>query len=195
MAARDGMAELITELRSMCDAGTADYTIAATGTAVYWSDDHLQAALDRHRKDFLAGLNYRVEQSGGSIIYQDAYYMPQYVERAVSGSEAWRVEDSEGTAIGTADYTVNYDARHIRFDTDQMGTAYYLRGREYDLPRTAAYIWRQKAAHVSARAFDIRTDNHDLKRSQLRKAYTENAAFWEGQAEPQFVRVVRVDAW
>jgi hypothetical protein len=195
MAARTGMAELITELRSMADAGTADYTIAATSSAVYWSDEQLQAALDKNRKDIYTPLEYRPEQSGGSIVYFDAYYEPQYVERAPSGSEAWRIEDSNGSALGTANYTVNYDARHVRFTANQGGTAYYLRGRQFDMQRTAAAIWRQKAAHVSARAFDIATDNHNLKRSQLRTAYVENAAFWESQAEPQFVRVDRVDAW
>ena len=37
------MSDLITELRGMAEAGTADFSIIGTGgTASYWSDDHLQ---------------------------------------------------------------------------------------------------------------------------------------------------------
>ena len=46
MTARTGMADLIQQLRAAADVGTADYT---AGTVTYWSDDHLEDALDRHR--------------------------------------------------------------------------------------------------------------------------------------------------
>jgi len=48
MAARTGMNDLITELRGMTNAGSADTTIAGTA---YWSDNQLQAILDRNRFD------------------------------------------------------------------------------------------------------------------------------------------------
>ena len=42
------MASLITELRGMANAGTADYTL---GTATYWDGDQVQRVLDRNRMD------------------------------------------------------------------------------------------------------------------------------------------------
>ena len=44
MTARTGMSDIISTVRGMCNAGTADYT---AGTAVYWTDDQLQGYLDR----------------------------------------------------------------------------------------------------------------------------------------------------
>jgi len=44
------MADLITELRGMAEAGTADYSIiGSAGTTNYWDDGQLQNVLDVHR--------------------------------------------------------------------------------------------------------------------------------------------------
>lgn len=173
MTARASMANLILELRQRCEAGTAEYQL---GSQTYWSDDHLQAVLDRQREDLKrVSLVMSPDYSGGSALYYD-YYWPRgdYVED-VDGGTAWRIEDSTGSAIGTADYTVNVAARHIRFGSDQQGQARYLTYRVYDLDRAEADVWDKKAANVASR-FDVKTDNHDLKRSQLEAHYRTKAA-------------------
>ena len=47
--AREGMAQLLLDLRRETYAGTADHTVAGVA---YWTDDQLQAQLDRTREDF-----------------------------------------------------------------------------------------------------------------------------------------------
>lgn len=177
---RDGMSNAVQELRRRCDAGTAEFM---AGTVTYYSDDHLLATLDRHRSD-LRRQHLRMEPtySGGQVVYQDYYWeRGDWIEEAASGAAAWVVEDSAGSAVGTAGYSVNYSAKHLRFSADTTGIAYLLSYRTYDLDRAAAEVWEDKAAHVADR-FDVKTDNHDLKRSQLRQSYLAMAANFRRRA-------------
>lgn len=199
MAIRAGMGDLITRLRGYTQADPNEYTLAGE---VYWTPEQLQARLDRYRTDV-----YReplaVEPtyaSTNTLVYHNYYFMQADVERASGGSLVWQVENSAGSAIGTGAYTVNYDGRQIRFTADQAGTAHYLTYRHYNVYKAAAQIWREKAANVAAR-FDIRTDNHDLKRRQLRTAYLANAKMYDdmangvtvGASGARMVRMVRAD--
>ena len=182
--ARTSMANLIAELRAMTDAGTADYT---AGTVTYWSDDHLQTALDRRRVDLkFVELNYAQGYSAGSAVYTDYVIPYRFIERDVE------VLDSGGNAYGTALYTVDYDTGRVVFASSTGGAAVYVNAQVYDLYRTSADIWRQKAAQL-ARRYDVKTDNQGLTRSQLMKQALEMAQLYDGMAGPQTVQVYRGD--
>lgn len=191
---RTGMSALVERVRQLADAGTAEYSLAGE---TYYSDDQIEERLDRYRKDFYEPLYEEPRYESGSAVYYDYYFGRSQVEQAGSGTAAWQVEDGAGSALGTAGYTVNYEARHIRFSADQGGTPYYLRGRAFDVNRTVSDIWYEKAANVAAR-FDIKTDNHDLKRSQLRASYLQMGQQFARMAQPLGVpgsnRLRRVDA-
>jgi hypothetical protein len=190
MTARDGMTNLIATLRAWTEAGTADYTLAG---ATYWTDDLVQDTLDRHRTDIhREPLTVEAEYSDGDLVYHNYYAPMRYYEEAAGGEDVWRIEDAAGSAIGTADYTVNYHAGHIRFTADTAGSARYLVARAYDMHRAAADVWRRKAAHVAGRV-DWSTDNHTMKASQMRVHYLEMATYYEGQAVPRMVRLERSD--
>jgi hypothetical protein len=192
--ARDGMSNTIAELRNMCNAGTADYTL---GVTTYWSDNQLQQVLDQYRTDFREALEMKPTYTGGSVTYTEFYFSYPWVEHAESGTVAWRVETSDGgTVAGTADYVVNYHARNITFDNDQAGTAWLLFGRRYDMNRAAAHVWRHKASSYSA-VYDVSTDNHTLKRSQLVENARKMALYYEQEAQkenPKKARFVREDS-
>lgn len=194
MAARDGMANLITTLRAWAEVGTAEYTIVGSTTEVYFTDNHLQDILDTHRQN-----HYRLplmaaprQGDDGQADYHDYYFEGGYWEEAETGSTAWEVETSAGSAIGTASYTVNYRAGHIYFSADQLGTAYYLTARSFDMHRAAADVWRRKAANVASRT-DWSSDNHSVKASQLRNSYFAMASYYENQAPAKMVRLMRGD--
>ena len=191
MAARVGMATLIIELRSRCDAGTADYS---SGGQTFWTDDQLQTILDSHRADVKRErLLMSADQIGGSAIYQDYYWGHEWVEEMGSGTAIWRVDDSSGSAVGTTLYTPEYRAKHLRFAANTLGTAYYLTYRVFDLDRAAADVWEQKAASVAMR-FDVKTDNHDLKRSQLVQQYRDMAAQFRRRAGARVSMRLRDDS-
>lgn len=176
MTARTGMETLLLELRGLVNAGTSDYTI---GTISYWSDDHLQTVLDRNRVDI-----YRHETepilsyNNGTVEYKEYQIGYGHLEQ---GTSYFKVETAAGVTVGTANYTPDYNTGLLTFTADQGGTAYMFSGRSYDINKAAAEIWRQKGAYYATQ-FDISSDNHSLRRSQIMKQCIEMASFYEAKA-------------
>ena len=180
MTIRSGMTELVQLVRQYAQAGTAEYTL---GTDTYWSDAHLQDVLDRNRTDaYRESLAYEITYTDANIAqYLDYYFEYGNAERASSGSAIWQVEDAAGSAIGTATYDVEYGARHITFNNSTAGSALYLNYHYYNVEMAASDVWQMKAANVAGN-FDVRTDNHDLKRSQKFDQYMKMASYWRARA-------------
>ena len=191
MAARTGMAAVIDEIRLRCELGTADYSVNGS---TYWTDDQIQIELDRYRVVVSEeNLHIESEYTTGTVEYKDYYWRKAFVEEYdASNGEIFHLEDGGGTVIGTANYTVNYEAQHIRFSADQAGSARYLSYRAYDVDRVASNIWRKKAAHVAQR-FDIASDNHNIKASQLKQHYLDMARQYAKSAHVNTVKMVRGD--
>lgn len=181
MSARTGMANLITELRGMAEAGTADYSL---GSVNFWSDDHLQDVLDLHRKDvvFEPLQVIPTHGAGGTVLYQDYRSQFGFYEATTGGTAILYLQDSTGANVGTASYTPDYRRGQFLFTADTRGTAYYATGRSYDLNAAAADVWRRKASHYSVSAFDFSTDNHSVSRSQVYDHCLEMAKHFEGQS-------------
>jgi hypothetical protein len=177
-------------MRLDADAGTEEFTI--NGIA-YYSDDHLQSYLDRHRSDHQREL-LAVEQeyNNGTVEWHNYRFKEHDVERAGSGTQYWRVENHAGSAIGTADYSVDYDGRLIRFTADQEGERYYLTYRSFDYAWAVSEIWGHKSSNV-ARRFDVETDNHTLKFSQLKTTYAGKEQEWKRKRKLKNIRLTRVD--
>lgn len=191
--ARSGMSDLITKLRALTASGTADYTVSAT---TYWVDDQLQSVLDQRRTDFRSLLLYADKTLLNSAEYYYDYYIPdhEWLEGTASGTAAWLLTNGTGGTVAYSDYTLNIDAKHLKFTANQAGTAYYLTGRAYDLYRAAADIWEQKAADIADR-FDLKTDNHDMTRSQLYDHYTKMAARMRARGGVTSSIMTRPDVW
>lgn len=155
MAARAGMEWLIAQLRRMA---------AADETG--WTDDDLQAALDRTRAE-VRGLPVEpLAQRAGQTAYSDYLIPPSVrdVEYAPPhGDDGWRLVDSSGQAA--PQHTVSLAAGVITFDAPTDGRTYYLDCRSYDLNGAAAEIWDQKAAAAAA-SVDWQSDNHRISASQ-----------------------------
>jgi hypothetical protein len=173
MAARVGMADLITRVRQLSNVGTGDYTIAAT---TYWSDDHVQALLDENRMEVYDELLTSIRQldSGGTARYYDFHSAYTNYERTTGGTAVFYIRDSQGARLGTADYTADYANGVIVFGPDQAGSARYVTGRSYDVYGAAAMVWEAKAAQVADR-FDFRADGAQFDVSQLVKQYEMQA--------------------
>ena len=186
MAARSGMVSLIDRLRGMTAAGTADWSL---GTATFWDDDHMQEVLDEYRTDFYRAelVPVPVTVSGasaaggpGTAVYR-RYDVPyQNLETIASGTPIFDLSYSFGGTVTEAG-TIDYMKGVITFNNDQRGTAFFLSGRSYDVNAAAADVWRKKAAHY-AEAYDIKTGDKDLKRSDLIKHCLEMAERFDVQA-------------
>lgn len=197
MAARDGMANIIQDVRILCNAGTADH--AAGGTTL-WSDAQLQTVLDEYQSlhKYLALTPSPVYVDGTALYYD--YLAPKkigWMEEGGAGGTAnansgFSITDSAG---GTApSYSVNYRANTVRFAADTQGTAYYLNCRSYDVYRACAAIMERKAAIVSLNV-DWSSDNHRFAASQEANAYREQAARFYSMAGMEVSMMQREDEW
>ena len=165
MAARTSMADLITAFRGMTSAGSAEYTV---NTTTFWTDEQLQTVLDRHVtyiRDELLKPEHAIE-SGGSASYYDYQSSYRFFETTDAGTARFIIKDESYDEVGTAAYTVDYPRGLVTFGTTTLGVSRFLTGFTYDLNAAAADVWGQKAAHYVT-AYDVSTDNHSLKRSQI----------------------------
>lgn len=193
MTARNGMTALIDQIRSMTNAGTADWSL---GTAIFWDDDHVQEVLDRFRFDFYEADLISIPQIFPNSQAKYFKFKSPYknLESVDSGTAIFKLTLATGDQVngGTAGYTVDYQRGEISFTADQAGTAYILTARSYDLNKAAADIWKKKAAYY-AEAYDVETDSHKLSRSQLIKQCMEMADMYANMGGPVMIDAERCD--
>lgn len=191
--ARLGMTDVIQQLRVATNASTDDAVVAGE---TYWSDDHLQSELDRYQTYWrtVTLQPLPITSTGGTLQYFD-YLIPEpigkYIEQNATGS-GWAIRDSVGNSIGTASYSVNYDARRVTFTTNTAGTSYYLDVRSYALNRAAANVWKRKAA-LAYQQVDWQSDNHRITASQEYTHCMEMSAYYESQGDIQVGFLTRQD--
>ena len=179
MTARTGMSNLITELRGLTEAGTADYSITSS---TFWSDDQLQDVMDLHRKDlrFTMLTPYPDHTSGGSLLYYEYHSQYDFFEATTGGTAILYLQDSTGATLGTALWGADYRRGVFTFVNTTNGTSVYLTGRSYDINAAAADVWRRKAAHYAPSSFDFSTDNHSISRAQVYDHALDMVTFFEG---------------
>lgn len=192
MAARSGMITLITRLRRLTEAGTADYTLA---DETYWSDNHLQDELDMEKS---IGVELSLapipQYVAGTSIYK-LYSMPDGAtpfEQPEGGPTVFKLTDSGGTAISTALFSVDEWNGLITFAADQAGSARYWTGYHYDIIKAASTIWNTKAGHAWT-AIDFSADGQRFTRSVLHKHAVEMRDYYTNSRGLQVVALQRAD--
>jgi len=171
-ASRAGMNTLVATLRGMTDAGANDYTV---GGLRYWSDDQLEEYIDRYQSiyDFV-DMSSLAQRSGSSYVYKIF----------TTGVKNWEsppvIMDSAGSVIASG-YAFDSARGMCTFTADQAGSARYISGTAYNLNAAAADVWRLKYGHYAG-AYDVVTDNHNLKRSQLMAQAKQMIAYYSFMA-------------
>jgi hypothetical protein len=189
-ATRAGMEYLIAELRGMTDTGFDDFKVAGVP---YWSDKHLQDALDKHRSDFIEENLYPVQQSRlGTAYYLD--YKSQYgnLETVDSGTAIFKLDNAAGTNMPGTMWAADYQRGVVTFNADTLGSSMILTGRSYDLNAAAADVWRYKAANA-AKMYSFSADGQSFQRNQFLQACLQMASYYEGQAAPTNISTFRGD--
>lgn len=180
MAARSTMTNLIQRVRELTGAGTAEYSI---GAVAYWSDDQIQSTLDRNRRDVWQDtLQAQMQQQGGQYVYRTYTSQYQDYEETSGGTAIFIVRDGTGNAIGTAEYSADYERGVITFGSNQGAAVRYLEGRAYDVYAAAAEVLTGWAGFLT-RAIDFDTANQSFKASQQQKALSALAAQYQAQAK------------
>ncbi len=112
MTARTGMAELILQVRSMANAGTADIVIAGT---TYHTDDQIQSTLDRHREQIeRETLAIAMDYQNGTPVYTRYQWSEPNVERSTSGSAAWKIQNGAGSVYAGSAGTARRSVANMR---------------------------------------------------------------------------------
>lgn len=177
--ARSGMSDLITTLRGMVNAGTADYTV---GGITYWSDIQLQTALDRYASQVVDEPLQAVPEmtTGGAITYTEYRSKGRFFETTVSGTSRFVIKDSTGAVVSSG-WSADYEKGVITFTADTLGVSYYLSGTTYDIYAAASDVWYQKAGHA-AEMIDFSTGGHNIKRSHITQLALTMARRYENMA-------------
>lgn len=180
--ARSGMSNLITRWRRMVD---------DAGTAV-WSDDQAQQLLDDCRVTVYAEPLTAIAQDIGSTVYLVYHSRYGNQEELASGTTVWRLFDANGSTIGTASYSMDYQRGIVTFTADQKGSARYLDARSYDLAGAAADAWRQRAG-MQADGYDFSADGASFSRSQWFNHCERMATVYDRQRLPAVTIMTRSD--
>jgi hypothetical protein len=176
MTVRSGMTDIISELRILTSAGTADYSI---GTTTFWSDQQLQNVLDRHAwKMDAQQMTPSGAYSDGGYAYYDYYIGRGWLEQSTGGTAIFYVMDVDGTQIASADYSVDYNIGQVTFDDDTGGEIRLATCTSYDMNAAASEVWRSKASYYHS-AVNFSTDNHNISREQIYKHCMEQALHFE----------------
>lgn len=158
MALRLGMYDIIDRWRaSVNDADSSCYA---------FTDERVQSILDNRRSDFFKEPLVVTSQqiALGTVEYHVYMSRNRNLEGTASGSVAFRLYDSSGTAIASG---FTFDAINGRFDftANQAGSARYFDGRAYDLNGAIADGWRERAG-MQASGYDFRVEGRQYSRSQ-----------------------------
>lgn len=186
MTARTGMTQILSDLRMLTEAGTAEWTL---GALTFWDDDRLQDVADKHRTEFVFQPmgEYPTYDTSGNLSYNDYTAGFENIEQTTGGTAIFYIQDSSFAFAGTANWTADYRRGKFTFSTDTEGESHYATGRAYDLNAAAAEVWRIKANHY-ATAFDFSTDNTTVKKSQVYDHCIERAEYFEGLAKGSMVQ-------
>ena len=178
MAARSGMTDLITRLRSMVD---------DVAMSIWTDDDHLEDVLDLHKvRVYREKLEMeRTLLSSTEVEY--TVYHSRYGDYEAGGTAYFQIEGAGGSQRGTADYTVDYINGVIAMTADQAGSALYLTGWSYDLSGGAVDLWRERAGQVAGR-YDVVVGSQRLSRSQHMKHCLDMAEHYMRQMRAKTVR-------
>lgn len=180
VTARSGMADIISDLRGICDASIGDYEISGVP---FWTDAQLQRILDKHRTELKwVEMEAQEEASGAYLEYSIGY---GNLEATTGGTAIFIVQDINGATIASSEYSVDYLRGVVTFTSDTSGTAYYVTGRFFDIEGAAAEVWQMKLGHYSG-AVDFTTKGHTINRSQLYDHAKEMVAKYEAKGSGGF---------
>lgn len=187
MAVRPGMTDLIAELRGLTDTATDQYEV---GGVSYWTDDHIQNALDL----FVVDLN-DVQLTPEPLHYNGyweyrRFYIPKNYPHWLE-SDTVVVLDHEGK-VTTTPYTY-YDYRRLFEFTKDVDTAVtFLRAVAYNMNLAAAHIWEMKASHT-ARLVEFKAGQTSIKENQEHEQCLKMARMFKNKSGVKTSTIRRSD--
>lgn len=153
---RAGLADLVTRWREM----------VADSAGSVWTNSEAQTILDSYRIDlYRRELTPMPASESGTTAWKTYLIGRSDLETVASGTAYWQIWDANGSAIGTATYTADYQTGIVTFTADQRGSIRYLDARSFDLAGAAAHGWREMAG-AKAGLYQFSADGASYNRQQ-----------------------------
>lgn len=169
MTVRNGMVDLVSQFRSY---------LQEPGTAIF-TDDRLQQILDANSESFTQERLYpKPYYNNGSVWYADYYLDKTWIEGTASSTTY--IFNSNGTAV--TNYTSDFVNGKFTFDTNTLGTAYYMNGKSFNFFKAVSEGWNEKAAYYSTN-FDFQVEGRSFKKSQILTHCSERMKYFMTQAK------------
>lgn len=164
---RQSAVYIIDEVRRLSGVGTAEFSV---GTVSYFTDAQIERILDSrrirlHRHEIV--FEPELSSGGGTVIYKHARIGFPWVEDVSEGgtTDQFKITDTNGSIIGTTNYTLSPEDGFVTFSADQHGSIRYVTGWVHN-PYKAAYEVLLSWSFQLARQPDWATDNMRVWRSQ-----------------------------
>jgi hypothetical protein len=177
---------LVEELRRMTAASTNEYKV---GTTAYWSEDHLQAVLDKRVTMRLLQAPIEVitiTEFGGAVVAKNG----RVEIVGTLDTETAEIVGLDGGPI-EGDATV-FPNGAIDFTENQLSASPRISGLAYDLNGAAADVLTDWAASVKG-GYDVTIDGQALRRSQRHAQLLAQAEAFRSKAVIGSVRLTRSD--
>ena len=179
MATRSGMTNLISQFRSY---------VQESGTAIF-SDDRIQDILDSNSTYlYQAPLAVIPQRNNGTLIYQQ--YVTDHTWLEGTATTTNKIYTINGTVV--TNYTSDFINGKFAFDTNTLGTAYFMDGRSFNFFKAVSEGWKEKAAYYSTQ-FDFKVEGREFKKSQLVKSCLDMAKEFESKSSPVMHSIDRGD--
>lgn len=168
MAVRDGMINLVSQMRSY---------IQESGTVIF-SDDRLQQILDANSEQFTQiQLHPKPYYNNGSVWYSTYVIDKTWIEGTASSTT--KIYNSNGTVV--TNYTSDFVNGQFEFNLNTLGTVYYMSGKSFNFFKAVSEGWNEKAGYYSTQ-FDFDVEGRSFKKSQIIKHCTERIKYFMAQA-------------
>lgn len=170
MPIRPTMRTLVDNLRQITAASTGDLY----GGVEYWTDEQLEAILDKHRKlaPTIPVTAIEMYESGSPSWRFFSFHKPDWAIFEPNGV----LGDEYGNAPDPAP-TIDYSSGIVEFAQNPAKKQYLLRAWVYDLNMAASEVWEVKAAQRFDWV-DHKGGHHFFKDSQTPQFCADRAAYY-----------------
>ena len=187
MTVRTGMSDIIAQLRGMTNTGTTDYTV---NSVAYWSDQHLQDVLDKHRFDGYSQEVSPVMEMSTGVLSTTRYYLGEH--NIESGTDVFWIADSVGNVVSAASYSVDYNLGLVTFTANTSGLAYYATYHSFDICAAASEVWTKIASHCTGMV-TFKAGNQSVNLSDKLAQALQMASYYAMQSGARSISFERND--
>ena len=153
MTVRSGMEDLVSQFRSY---------VKENGNGIF-TDTRIQQILDSNSQYvYQHPLSFFPQRYNGSVIYTQ--YFSEYPWLEGTATSTVQIYNANGTVV--TNYTSDFVLGKFTFNSNTLGTVYYLDSRTVNFYKAVSDGWKEKASFYATQ-FDLKVEGREFKKSQV----------------------------